>query len=215
MTNTINPTPFDRSVLSTLRSLIPNREVHSLAEAKQVAEHQAIKLLQLHNIDAGAVPVEFIAELPKIEIELVEAPVSGASFWNGNAWIIQLNQHENYRRQRFTLAHEYKHIIDHNRADQLYMGTKDLSAADQAEQAADYFAGCLLVPKLLLKRAYYSGMQKPSDLANHFQVSEIAIVVRLRQTGIVDATPRCQPSSTPFSRPWQYRANNRTQLQGV
>ncbi|MHA7268372.1 ImmA/IrrE family metallo-endopeptidase [Arthrobacter sp. HLT1-20] len=215
MTNTINPTPFDRSVLSTLRSLIPNREVHSLAEAKQVAEHQAIKLLQLHNIDAGAVPVEFIAELPKIEIELVEAPVSGASFWNGNVWIIQLNKHENYRRQRFTLAHEYKHIIDHNRADQLYLGTKDLSAADQAEQAADYFAGCLLVPKLLLKRAYYSGMQRPSDLANHFQVSEVAILVRLRQTGITEPAPRCQPASTPFSRSWQYRMNNLTPIQGV
>lgn len=215
MTNQINPTPFDPSVLSTLRSLIPNREVHSLAEAKQVAEHQAIRLLQLHNIEAGPIPVEFIAELPKIEIELVEAPVSGASFWNGNTWIIQLNKHENYSRQRFTLAHEYKHIIDHNRADQLYLGTKALSAADQAEQAADYFAGCLLVPKLLLKRAYYGGMQRPSALANHFQVSEIAIFVRLRQTGIVDSTPRCQPSSTPFSRPWQYRTNNRTQLQGV
>lgn len=132
MTNEINPTPFDRSVLSTLRSLIPNRDVHSLAEAKQVAEHQAIRLLQLHGIDDGPIPVEFIAELPKIEIELVEAPVSGAGFWNGNAWIIQLNKHENYRRQRFTLAHEYKHIIDHNRADGLYLGSKDLPAEEQA-----------------------------------------------------------------------------------
>ena len=215
MTNHINPNLFNPSVLSTLRSLIPNREVHSLTEAQQVAEHQAIRLLQLHNIDAGPIPVEFIAELPKIEIEFIEAPVSGASFWNGNAWIIQLNKHENYCRQRFTLAHEYKHIIDHNRADQLYMGTKDLSAADQAEQVADYFAGCLLVPKLLLKRAYYSGMQRPSQLAKHFQVSELAIVVRLRQTGIVDAAPRCQPTSTPFSRSWQYRMNNLTTIQGV
>ncbi|QHK19855.1 ImmA/IrrE family metallo-endopeptidase [Pseudarthrobacter psychrotolerans] len=215
MTNEINPTPFDRSVLSTLRSLIPNREVHSLAEAKQIAEHQAIRLLQLHSIGDGPVPIEFIAELPKIEIELVEAPVSGASFWNGNAWIIQLNRHENYRRQRFTLAHEYKHIIDHNRADGLYLGSKDLSAAEQAEHAADYFAGCLLVPKMLLKRAYYGGMQKPSDLANHFQVSEVAIVVRLRQTGIAEPSPRCQQASTPFSRSWQYRMNSRTQPQGV
>ncbi|NYE95169.1 Zn-dependent peptidase ImmA (M78 family) [Psychromicrobium silvestre] len=215
MTNEINPTPFDRSVLSTLRSLIPNRDVHSLAEAKQVAEHQAIRLLQLHGIDDGPIPVEFIAELPKIEIELVEAPVSGAGFWNGNAWIIQLNKHENYRRQRFTLAHEYKHIIDHNRADGLYLGSKDLPAEEQAEHAADYFAGCLLVPKMLLKRAYYGGMQRPSHLANYFQVSEVAILVRLRQTGIVEPSPRCQPASTPFSRSWQYRMNRRTRLQGV
>lgn len=215
MTNEINPTPFDRSVLSSLRSLIPNREVHSLTEAKQVAEHQAIRLLQLHSIDAGPVPVEFIAELPKIEIELVEAPVSGASFWNGNAWVIQLNRHENYRRQRFTLAHEYKHIIDHNRADGLYLGSKEHTAAEQAEQAADYFAGCLLVPKKLLKRAYYGGMQKTAELADHFQVSEAAMTVRLRQTGIAEPAPRCTPQSTPFSRSWQYRMNRRTQIQGV
>ena len=215
MTNISTPSPFERSVLSTLRSLIPNRPVHSLAEAKQVAEHQAIRLLQLHQLTEGPVPVEFIAELPKIEIELVEAPVSGASFWNGSAWIIQLNKHESYCRQRFTLAHEYKHIIDHNRADQLYLGSKDVSAAQQAEQAADYFAGCLLVPKMLLKRAFYGGMQRPSDLAKHFQVSEIAIVVRLRQTGITEPTPRCLPTSTPFSRSWQYATNNNTRLQGV
>ncbi|WP_431230430.1 ImmA/IrrE family metallo-endopeptidase [Paenarthrobacter nicotinovorans] len=215
MTNEINPTPFDRSVLSTLRSLIPNREVHSLAEAKQVAEHQATRLLQLHGITDGPIPVEFLADLPKIEIELVGAPVSGASFWNGNAWIIQLNKHESYARQRFTLAHEYKHIIDHNRADQLYLGSRDHDASEQAEQAADYFAGCLLVPKMLLKRAYYRGMQQPSDLAAHFQVSEAAIRVRLGQTGITEPIPRCLPSSAPFSRGWHSRAKTKFQYQGA
>ncbi|MFP3700396.1 ImmA/IrrE family metallo-endopeptidase, partial [Burkholderia sp. SIMBA_013] len=72
---------------------------------------------------------------------------------------------------------------------------------------ADYFAGCLLVPKKLLKRAYYGGMQRPADLAAYFQVSEAAMTVRLRQTGIVEPAPRCTPQSTPFSRSWQYRMN--------
>jgi Zn-dependent peptidase ImmA (M78 family) len=171
--------------------------------------------LELHGIETGPVPVEFIADLPKIEIELVGAPVSGASFWNGNSWIIQLNKHEIYSRQRFTLAHEYKHIIDHNRADTLYVGSREATPAEQAEQAADYFAGCLLVPKKLLKRAYYGGMQRTADLADYFQVSEAAMTVRLRQTGIVEPAPRCTPQSTPFSRSWQYRMNRRTQIQGV
>lgn len=206
---------IERSVLATLRSLIPNREVRSHFEARQVAEHQAIRLLELQGIEDGPVPVEFIADLPKIEIEMVDAPVSGASFWNGNNWIIQLNKHESYSRQRFTLAHEYKHIIDHNHADALYTGTRDATPAEQAEQAADYFAGCLLVPKKLLKRAYYGGMQRTTDLAAHFQVSEAAMTVRLRQTGIAEPAPRCTPQSTPFSRSWQYRMNHRAQTQGV
>lgn len=215
MTNEHITTYIERSVLTTLRGLIPNREVRSHFEARQVAEHQAIRLLELHGIEDGPVPVEFIADLPKIEIEMVGAPVSGASFWNGSNWIIQLNKHESYSRQRFTLAHEYKHIIDHNRADALYIGSRDASPAEQAEQAADYFAGCLLVPKKLLKRVYYGGMQRTADLAAHFQVSEAAMTVRLRQTGIAEPIPRCTPKSAPFSRSWQYRVNQRTQSQGV
>jgi Zn-dependent peptidase ImmA (M78 family) len=215
MTNENITTYFERSVLATLRGLIPKRKVRSHFEARQVAEHQASRLLELHGIDDAPVPVEFITDLPKIEVEMVDAPVSGASFWDGNNWIIQLNRHENYRRQRFTLAHEYKHIVDHNHADGLYTGTRDVSPTDQAEQAADYFAGCLLVPKKLLKRAYYGGMQRTADLADHFQVSEAAMTVRLRQTGIVEPNPRCAPQSTPFSSSWQSGMNGRRQPQGV
>lgn len=209
------PTTTERSVLASLRALIPQRTVTSQTEALRIAEHQATRLLELHSIDSGAIPTDLILELPKIEVELVDAPVSGASFWNGRAWIIQLNKHENYRRQRFTLAHEYKHIIDHNRADTLYTGTRDGSAQQQAEQAADYFAGCFLVPKKLLKRAYFSGIQRTADLADVFQVSEAAMAVRLRQTGIVEPATRCTPASTPFSRTWQYRFNRTTRPQGV
>ncbi|WP_369044674.1 ImmA/IrrE family metallo-endopeptidase [Sinomonas sp. P10A9] len=205
----------ERSVLASLRALIPHRTVTSQSEALRVAEHQATRLLELHRIDDGPIPTELIPGLPKIEIELVDAPISGASFWNGNAWIIELNKHENYRRQRFTLAHEYKHIVDHNRADTLYLGTRDATPQQQAEQAADYFAGCLLVPKKLLKRAYYSGIQRTRDLADLFQVSEAAMAVRLRQTGIIEPASRCTPASTPFSRTWQYRFNRTARPQGV
>jgi hypothetical protein len=213
MTHTY-PSATERSVLAILRSVIPQRALHSFEEAKRIAELQASRLLELHGIGAGPVPTEMIAQLPKIEIEPVEVSVSGASFWNGRAWIIQLNRYESPARQRFTLAHEYKHIIDHNAADRLYPGPRD-SATERAEQAADYFAGCLLVPKKLLKRAYYGGMQRPSDLAEFFQVSQPAILVRLRQTGITDPTPRCAPSSAPFSRSWRYGLNHGSHMQGV
>lgn len=214
MTNIYSSTT-ERSVLATLRSVIPNRVLHSFTEAKQTAELQANRLLEIHGIDAGAVPAELITQLPKIEIEPIEVSVSGASFWNGRAWIIQINKHESWSRQRFTLAHEYKHIIDHNAADRLYTGSGNVTAMEQAEQAADYFAGCFLVPKKLLKRAYYSGTQRPSDLAEYFHVSEAAINVRLHQTGIAERTPRCAPDSAPFSRSWRYRMNRRSQMQGV
>ena len=200
-------TTTERSVLASLRSLIPHRNITDHNEFLRIAEHQAAKLLQLLDITSGPVPVEIIGELPKIHIEYVDAPVSGASFWNGDQWIIQLNKQESWTRQRFTLAHEYKHIIDHNHADRLYTGTRWNSPQKQAEQAADHFAGCLLVPKPLLKRAFYSGMQHPADLADQFNVSEAVIRIRLTTTGLIDQTPRCATTSTPFSRSRQYRTN--------
>ncbi|MBF6097843.1 ImmA/IrrE family metallo-endopeptidase [Nocardia cyriacigeorgica] len=199
----------NRSVLASLRTVIPARNHITFAEALRIAELHANRLLELHRISDGPTPSELIAELPKLQIEYVEAPVSGASFWNGHAWIIQLNRAESFTRQRFTLAHEYKHIIDHGAAGRLYAGSRTASAADQAEQAADYFAGCLLVPRRLLKRAWGNGLQRPRDLARHFQVSEQAIAVRLAQTGLVERTARCRPprlSSTATAPIRYYRA---------
>ena len=56
--------------------------------------------------------------------------------------------------------------------------------ADQAEAACDYFAGCLLVPKHLLKRLYDDGEHNPARLAARFGVSTTAMRVRLSQVGL-------------------------------
>ena len=69
--------------------------------------------------------------------------------------------------------------------------------------AADYFAGCTLIPKRDLKRAWGNGIQRTTDLAHCFGVSEPAIRVRLAQTGLSTETddvpaPRCaRPVRTP------------------
>lgn len=54
------------------------------------------------------------------------------------------------------------------------------------EIVADYFAGCVLVPKRLLTAAYYGGIQSLRDLAQLFDVSQEAIAVRLAQVGLTD-----------------------------
>lgn len=204
MFNTSHTPSTNRSVLATLRSLIPERDIENFDEAKRIAEHQAAKLLALHGITTWPVPVELIIDqLPKIRIEYCEQPVSGATFWSGTEWVIQLNRYENQARQRFSLAHEYKHIIDHGRTSQLYGAKSPAQASKQAESAADYFAACLLMPKVLLKRAFFSGIQKPSELARLFGVSPTAMAIRLEQTGIVERTQRCH---TRTSR-WMPRTN--------
>lgn len=178
-----------RSVLGHLRALIPERNC-SFDEALRVAELQALKLLQLLRVEAAPVPSEIITELPRIDVQLRPIPMSGLSYWDGTSWIIALNRSEPGTRQRFTLLHEYKHIIDHGRVRGLYRGNGNLSAEQQAERAADYFAGCALMPRPLMKRAWASGLQTPDRLARLFETSERAISVRLAQLGLVEQTDR-------------------------
>ena len=105
---------------------------------------------------------------------------------------------------------EWRKRIDHGVTERLYrdhrQGRRVITARQQAEQAADYFAGCALVPRRELKRAWGNRMQRLDTLADHFGVSQHAIQVRLDQTGLsreADPEPeqrreRCaRPVSTP------------------
>lgn len=193
MNDTTNTSTIEKSVLATLRSLSPARDDISFSDALRVAELQANTLLRLHGITTWPVPREVISELPKIRILPSSNAADGANFWDWRSkqWVILINRADSWRRQRFTLAHEYKHIIDHPNRERLYHG----ALADRhAEQAADYFAGCLLVPRRLLKRAWGNGIQRQDELARAFDVSEQAIHVRLRQTGLA------MPTDTPVAR---------------
>ena len=191
-----------RSVLARLRGLIPLRRCR-FDEALRIAELQASRLLALTRVEAAPIPNEIVSELPRIQVTYRELPTSGLSYWNGHNWIIALNRAEPWTRQRFTLLHEYKHIIDHGSVKRLYPGARDRTPEQQAEQAADYFAGCVLMPRILMKRAWAAGLQTPARLARHFEVSERAALVRLAQIGLTDATTRCewpQPNSRRYHR---------------
>jgi IrrE N-terminal-like domain len=187
------------SILAQLRRTIPQRPLH-FDEALRIAELQASRLLELTGVTAAAIPSEVIGELPRLHIERRAIPTSGLSYWNGQVWVIGLNRTEPWTRQRFTLFHEYKHIIDHGSRDWLYRDGDNYTAGQRAEQAADYFAGCALMPRRLLKRAWASGMQHPDTLGRLFEVSTRAVTVRLAQIGLTEPTPRCTPRTDYGSR---------------
>jgi Zn-dependent peptidase ImmA (M78 family) len=171
--------------------MFPERSLR-FSEALRVAELQAGRLLDLTGVEAPPVPNEVVSELPRIRIQSGELPTSGMSYWDGQDWLICLNRREPITRQRFTLLHEFKHIIDHNNAARLYTGGRQ-SSERQAEIAADYFAGCVLMPRTLLKRAWAAGVQSPAAVARFFEVSERAAEVRLVQVGLLDSRKRHAP----------------------
>lgn len=205
--------PTTPSLLRSLRAVVPHRDT-TFDEALQVAELQATKLLELLRQDS--VSESDFAAMPRLRIVREGGLlVSGMSHWSGTHWIITLNAADSLARQRFTLLHEFKHILDHGQTTTLYASRHRKSPSERAELAADYFAGCALVPKRQLKAAWGNGIQALDELAEHFAVSEPAIAVRLSQTGLdapFDPLPaaRCaRPVRTPFAQAQRFRVARR------
>lgn len=200
--------PNSPSVLARLRSVTPERESITYDEALRVAELQASLLAELLHVAHHELTEHNIAGLPRVRVAHERIPVSGMSHWNGQAWVITLSIDDSPARQRFTLLHEFKHIVDHGSVARLYRGDRRRTGAEQAEAAADYFAGCALVPKRELKSVWGDGLQRLTALADYFGVSVQAVSVRLAQTklnierDLVPAVARCaRPvSSTPNDR---------------
>lgn len=196
------------SILRSLRAMTPQCQL-SFDDTKQLAERQAHQLRQLvaesgHDLSNG-VEEHHLTSLPRLKVVREALPTSGLSYWNGSEWVIVLNEEQSPARQRFTLFHEFKHILDHGAATRLYADEY------QAERAADFFAGCVLMPKPALKQVFCNLTQNIDRLAAHFGASQQAIRVRLEQTGLVDppqlfTRQRCaRPVSTPTGQDQRFR----------
>lgn len=159
-------------VLTALRDFVPIRPL-TRTEAYRIAELQASRFLKLVDVNEGPVSERIITELPRLQVQRFSPlPVSGATQWSNGKWMILLNGNESLARQRFSLAHEFKHIVDHRFIDILYARIADRDREAFVESVCDYFAGCLLVPRPWLKKAWGEGVQRPADLATRFGVSQ-------------------------------------------
>lgn len=170
------------TMLSQLRDLCPPRRLAPY-EARRIAEQQASRLLALMRVAEAPVPEQIIEYFPRTRVEYVTArALSGAAQWRGGRWIILVNRTDTWGRQRFSLAHEFKHVIDCPLADTLYRSRDAATRTALAERAADTFAASLLMPRVLMKRAFYDeGIRDARQLARHFQVSAAAMRIRLEQ----------------------------------
>ena len=191
----------EQSVLGMLRALVPQRPL-TPGEALRIAELQANRLLQHFGIETNAVPEAIVSQFPRVRVVRERGlPVSGAAHWNGRHWIITVNADEPLCRQRFTLMHEFKHVLDHTTKDRLYHDRPFQSASEQAERVADYFAACLLMPKVIVKRLWFQRTQNIVRLAEMLLVSTRALRFRLDQLGLTEAPQRCGRPIGPPRRP--------------
>jgi Zn-dependent peptidase ImmA (M78 family) len=186
------------SVIEQVRRLTPRRPL-TLNEAYRLNELQATKLRRLTDNDSEP-PVRFDALLALDNVTVKTVPnyrlmdhIAGMSRFKDGHWLILVDENTVHGRRRFTLAHELKHVIDHQLAPLIYSGFAygdEERRKAHVEAICQHFAACYLIPKTWLKRAWASGVQNIDALSGLFQVSLTAMEVRLKQLGFIDQGPK-------------------------
>lgn len=99
---------------------------------------------------------------------------------------ILLNNREDLTRQRFTLAHEIGHFFLHQdilKSDEIHIDIM-YRITEENEKEVEYFAGALLMNKLLLEKTYET-IKDIKELAKLFEVSESDMTLRLSMLGLI------------------------------
>jgi Zn-dependent peptidase ImmA (M78 family) len=193
---TATMTKTQPGLLERLRELVPRRGL-SPAEARQIAERQAAILLERGSITTPGVPDTLITDLPFVTVTHRPGfPTSGMATQTDTGWVIVLRGEEAKVRQRFSMIHEFKHVLDDPFIEWMYPTKQGQSPEDRAERICDYFAACVLMPKMWVKRDWAAGgIQDIGRLARRYHVSQVAMAVRLSELHLLPPTPRCAGTS--------------------
>jgi Zn-dependent peptidase ImmA (M78 family) len=185
-------TQKETPILERLRAIVPRRGL-SPAEARYIAERQAATLLAHAGLERPAVPESIVTDLPFVRVARRPGfPTSGMATQTDTGWVIVLRAEEAKVRQRFSLIHEFKHVLDDPFIEWLYPTKNGYSPEDRAEHICDHFAACLLMPRTWIKRDWAGGgIQGIDRLARRYNVSRVAMAVRLSELRLLPPTPRC------------------------
>ena len=161
----------------------------SWAEVHSIAERQAALLLDMWRIDEPPVPQWIICNLPGVMVDWrKDWPVEGACFNTGTHWRIVVRSTDVAQRQRFSLAHELKHVIDDPFVERMSSHLPVEQRQERAERLCNHFAACLLMPRPWVKHDWYGGMQNVRKLARRYYVSVEAMSTRLSELGLTHVT---------------------------
>lgn len=148
--------------------------------------------------DMYKIPVDVLSIAKANDISIfkgnLDKNTSGAIRFNTNSrnFEILVNANDTRTRQRFTIAHELGHYFLHR---ELLEGNNDLHVdimyrmitdekEREREKEADYFAGALLMNRILVENLYKE-KRTITELAELFDVSVSAMTVRLDILGLL------------------------------
>jgi len=174
----------DVDVIAELRALMPRRAM-TWSEAHSVAERQAALLLDLMHVAEPPVPMFVVSSLAGISVDRrADWPTSGMAVTNGQGWRIVLCSSEPRQRQRYSLAHELKHVLDDPFNEQLYGHLTPDRRRQRAEALCNHFAACLMMPRPWIKHDWCGGLQRVATLARRYYMSQQAVRRRLAELGL-------------------------------
>ena len=153
----------------------------------QLIEILANKYIKQAKLTQPPVITELIKQFdisPRIEVRPLPLKAYHGAIWHlEDGWVIHINNRDEPVTQRLTLFHEVFHILAHSRAIPVFKkrGFKD---GLFNEMLADYFAGCLLMPKGWVKEKW-AEINDLKQIAEIFQVTEVSMWIRLKTTGLI------------------------------
>ena len=131
--------------------------------------------------------LERLANLTRLHLERNKlTKISGLERLK-NLQFLHLNENDTPARKRFTLFHEAFHILAHSRAEPIFK-KRHSSAGSFNELLAEYFAGCILMPREWVK-AKWEEVNDLSEMAEIFRVTEQQMWLRLKVLRLADDLP--------------------------
>lgn len=186
------------TIIKTVRAMLPARPL-DMGEAQAVAETQALELLRLLGMTGPPVDIGLLTKLPRVRVEVVSdlarRKLSGESGWHRGQWLVRISQKDSLTRRRFTLAHEFKHILDAHAERRVYrqLGSDEEHRRRYIEEIADSFAAYLLMPHPFVLHALREDVRDLRHMAALFEVSPVAMNRRLRDLGLRIERPDSSP----------------------
>lgn len=170
------------------------REALGIPQTGPLDPRTLATLLEVRVTTPERVPALSEASLHQLTVADPES-WSAVTLSDGGRRLVILNSGHSMVRQKSSLTHELAHIILNHSTDLAQLSEEGFllrNTCDKAqEQEADWFSGCLLVPRDGLLEACRATRSVPG-LAARFQVSSDMVTWRLQVTGVLRQVRRFQ-----------------------
>jgi len=153
----------------------------------QLVERLTQKYLKMGNVHSPSVPtvlVGLVDPLRTVEIRMVPLTTYHAGVWRmKGSWIVQLNENDPPAVRRFSLFHEAFHILAHCKTTPKFRKRGAMQGTFN-ELLANYFAGCLLMPREWVKEKW-AQVHDIDQMSEIFDVPKSLMWIRLREFGLI------------------------------